>query len=279
MIVTGAPFAMNFEPDAPDPAIFVAFDLETTGLSAELDRIVEVGAARFDSLGRDLGWFQSLVNPLRPVHPRARAVHGISDSELALAETAGAVLPRFLAWLDECPGATLLAHNASFDAGFLGAELARNGLPRLPLAIVDTLPLSRRRVTDVPNHRLDTLAMRLGLDPGESHRALADAMRVKGLWLALTAGAIPMTSVIYPIAAPDGSPPVPSGWDVLSEAMALGRMVRITYDGGTHGLAPREITPRRFHHMGGVAYVVAQCHASAVEKRFRLDRVVRCEVL
>src|SRR6516225_1314648 len=82
-------------------AKFVAFDLETTGLSAASDRIVEVGAVRFDSSGEVLGEFERLVNPLRPSGPGARAVHGISDAELALAETAEVVLPEFVDFLGD----------------------------------------------------------------------------------------------------------------------------------------------------------------------------------
>ncbi len=51
------------------------------------------------------------------------------------------------------------------------------------------------------------------------------------------------------------------------------------YDGGSRGPSPREITPRRFLHKGGIAYVVALCHADVFEKSFRLDRVRRYEVL
>lgn len=264
--------------DAPGPP-FVALDLETTGLSPDRDRIVEVGAIRFDASGRDRDRFQSLVNPNRAVSPRAREIHGIPDAELALAPPSEVILPRFLAWLDEAPGSTLIAHNASFDAAFLGAELGRIGLARPSLAIVDTLPLSRALLPDSPNHRLETLAGRFGLDLGSSHRALADSARVKGLWLALTGGVVPERLVSYPIAATPGAPPVPSGWESLAEAMAASRRIRMTYQGGTHGLVPREITPRRFRHMGGVAYVVAHCHASASEKTFRLDRVLMWEVV
>jgi DNA polymerase III epsilon subunit family exonuclease len=261
------------------PPIFVAFDLETTGLSAEHDRIVEIGACRFDANGRDLGQFQSLVNPLRPVHPRAHAVHGISDDELATQPDATLVLPGFLEWLSEFPEATLLAHNAAFDAAFLGAELARIGHPPIPFDVVDTLPLSRRLVVDVPNHQLATLSRRFGLDESGAHRALADAIRVKGLWLAMTSGETPSPRIAYPIAVPSGDVPVPSGWDFLSTAMVSRRVVRIAYEGGTRGLAPREITPLRFNHMGGVAYVVAHCHVSATEKSFRLDRVKSYELV
>ncbi len=64
--------------------MFLALDLETTGLSPIEDRIVEVGAVKFDALGRELGRFESLVDPRRPMPPRARAVHGISDADLAV---------------------------------------------------------------------------------------------------------------------------------------------------------------------------------------------------
>src|SRR3954452_15079275 len=98
---------------------YVAFDLETTGLSATSDRIVEVGAVRFDASGQEMGIFERLVNPLRLSGARARAIHGISDAELARAETAEVVLPEFLAFLGDPDRTTLLAHNAAFDAGFL----------------------------------------------------------------------------------------------------------------------------------------------------------------
>lgn len=254
--------------------VFVALDLETTGLSPQTDRIVEIGAIQFDESGTDLGSFQSLVNPLRPVNPRARAIHGISDEELLLAPLSSEVLPRFLNWLGETREPILLAHNASFDAAFLGASLARLGLlEESRREIVDTLPLARKRLPFLPNHRLETIAARHQLDLSGAHRALTDSLRVKGIWLALTEGEVPSDSVAYPIAAPTVEPPVPSGWDELLRAIELGRRLRISYEGGSLGPAPREITPRRFRHMGGVAYIVAECHASSIEKTFRLDRM------
>jgi len=66
---------------------------------------------------------------------------------------------------------------------------------------------------------------------------------------------------------------------LASARIASGRSVRITYDGGTRGISPRSITPRRFQQKGGVAYVVAYCHLDSLEKSFRLDRIRHCEVL
>jgi len=259
---------------------YVAFDLETTGLSAGSDRIVEIGAVRFDALGRELGSFERLVNPLRPSGAGARAVHGISDEELSRAETAAIVLPDFLEFLGEPSRTTMLAHNATFDAGFLGRELGRLGRPMPGHAVVDTLALSRKRWPTLRSHKLDTLSRRLGLDPTGPHRALADARRVLGLWIALGSGAVPGEEPLaYPIFDARGPLPAPFGWSGVAEAIARDGVVRIEYEGGTRGLAPRDISPRRFANRGGVAYLVAVCHFDLREKEFRLDRVRRHVIL
>ena len=109
---------------------FVALDLETTGLMAETDRIVEIGAVRFLPDGREIGRFQRLVNPQRPMSPAAYAIHGLSDADLADAAPAREILPEFLSFLGDADSTALIAHNAAFDAGFLGRELSRAGLPR-----------------------------------------------------------------------------------------------------------------------------------------------------
>ena len=164
---------------------FVALDLETTGLMAETDRIVEIGAVRFLADGREIGRFQRLVNPQRPMSPAAYAIHGLSDADLADAAPAHEILPEFLVFLGD-PGATsLIAHNAAFDAGFLGRELGRAGLPAPTHSLFDTLALARRRLPDLASHRLDYLARALGLDSSDAHRALADSLRVKAIWLLL----------------------------------------------------------------------------------------------
>jgi DNA polymerase III epsilon subunit family exonuclease len=261
---------------------FVAFDLETTGLMAETDRIVEVGAVRFDASGREMGRFERLINPGRPMSPAAQKVHGLSDADLADAEPARTVLPEFLAFLGDPSSATLLAHNASFDAGFLGRELGRLGLPLPPFAVVDTLALARRKLPDLYDHRLDTLSRLFGLGLDDRHRALADSLRVKGLWLALQVQADqePATPLVsYPVYDPRRRVPAPLGWERLSEAIERGWRVRMEYAGGSRGNTPREVTPRAFVHRGGVAYLVAFCHLDAFEKSFRLDRVRRYEVM
>jgi DNA polymerase-3 subunit epsilon len=260
---------------------FVAFDLETTGLSPVVDRIIEIGAVRFDSSGRELATFETLVNPHRPSGPNARAVHGIDDEDLTRAPEAEVVLPAFVAFLGHHERTTLLAHNATFDAGFLGRELARYGLPLPAHSVVDTLAWSRRRWPSLGSHKLGNLAIRFGLDPGGPHRALADARRVVGLWRELRSGWAPGDEPPLAYRIFDGRlpPPAPEGWGGVVGAIGRDQSLRISYAGGTRGIKPRLVTPRGFAHRGGVAYLVAVCHHDSREKEFRLDRVRSFEVI
>ena len=259
---------------------YVALDLETTGLMAETDRIVEIGAVRFLATGQEIGRFQRLVNPQRRMSPAAYAIHGLSDADLALAPPAREILPEFLAFLGDSATTALMAHNASFDAGFLGRELGRAGLSIPTHSLFDTLALARRRLPQLASHRLDNLAQILGLDPADAHRALADSLRVKEIWLLLRGASEPRDALVsYRIFDPRDSEPTPEGWEPLLSAAARGSVVRIEYDGGTRGATPRSITPRRFVQRGGATYLVAFCHLDSFEKSFRLDRIRGVELI
>jgi DNA polymerase III epsilon subunit family exonuclease len=259
---------------------YVALDLETTGLLASSDRIVELGAVRFDGKGRETGRFERLVNPGRRMPRAAHQVHGIGDEDLVDAPPIGEVLPAFMAFLGDPGGTRLLAHNASFDAGFLGTELARCGHPECRHEVTDTLALARRRLVRLSNHRLDTLSASLGLSGHGSHRALADSLRVKELWLALGGPEVPDEELVtYPVSGSIGRGLIPVAWAGLADAIERGWIVRMAYSGGTRGTAPRDVTPRAVIQRGGMSYLVAFCHLDAQEKSFRLDRVLRYEII
>ncbi|WP_422926377.1 exonuclease domain-containing protein [Singulisphaera sp. PoT] len=262
------------------PLEFVALDLETTGLMAETDRVVEIGAIRFDAEGVELARYETYVNPGRPMSPAAQAIHGISDEDLADAPSFREIFPGLVEFLGPAESTVLLAHNASFDAGFLGREFSRIDIPPPRHSVVDTLTVARRLIPDACDHRLETLARLLGLDEGPTHRALADSQRVKGLWMRLGGSAIPKEfQIAYPIVDRQGAAPLPSGWERLLNAISRGARVRMRYDGGSRGEEPREITPRQIVNRGGTAYLVAFCHLDAFEKSFRLDRVRQYDVL
>ncbi len=151
---------------------FVVVDLETTGGSPVDDAITEIGAVRFEGAER-VGSFQSLVDPERPIPPAITHLTGISDRSVAGAPSLATVLPTFLEF---ARGAVIVAHNASFDVGFLNANLLRLDYPMLPAPAVCTAKLARRLVwPEVPNVRLRTLAGYFRTRVQPTHRALQDA--------------------------------------------------------------------------------------------------------
>ena len=146
-------------------AVFVAFDLETTGLDPKFDRIVEIGAAKFDKKGL-IARFSALVNPGIPMPPEAERVNKISDRMLKGKPSLDGVLPDFLAFIR---GAVLMAHNTDFDCGFLRCQAPFSN------PIADTLAYSRERFPGRRSYSLQNLALDLGLPAGDAHRAEGDA--------------------------------------------------------------------------------------------------------
>lgn len=166
----------------------IVFDTETTGLDPREDRVIEIGGLelvnRFPS-GRT---FHVYLNPQgRSVHPDAQAVHGISNADLADKPAFHDIVSDFLDFID---GARLVAHNATFDMGFVNAELARVGeLPIGPDRVVDTLLIARRKHPMGPNS-LDALCKRYGVDNSRRafHGALLDAELLADVYIELMGG-------------------------------------------------------------------------------------------
>ena len=148
----------------------VAFDLETTGLSAHDDRMTEIGAVIFSG-GEIKATFHTFVNPERPIPPEITKLTGITDRDVFDAPDEAAALRAFLDFAGDRP---LAAHNAEFDMSFLFAAADRAGLPYDPV-YVDTLSLSRILLPDLSRHKLDIVARRLELPAFEHHRASDDA--------------------------------------------------------------------------------------------------------
>ena len=259
------------------PVHFIALDLETTGLWAATDRIVEIAAVRFSATGEEICCFQTLVNPEQPVSPGAFAVHGLSDEVLGQARPAREVLPEFLEFLGAPDSSRLIAHNAAFDAGFLGSELKRVGLEPPGHSLYDTLALSRLRLPMLASHRLDSIARHFGVDPAGAHRAMADSLLVKEIWLRLGGHRQCDRPISFRLFDARKAVALPEGWEALEQAVERGCVIRIEYEGGTRGTAPRSITPRRLESRGGSTFLVAHCHLDSLEKSFRVDRILSLE--
>ena len=151
---------------------FCVVDLETTGGNTATCAITEVGAVKVRG-GEVLGTFQTLVNPGQAIPPTVTVLTGLTDAMVRRAPGIDQVLPSFLEFLG---GAVIVGHNVAFDLAFLQRAMRRWGGPLLGNQRLDTLALARRLLADeVPNHKLSSLAERLGLAHRPSHRALDDA--------------------------------------------------------------------------------------------------------
>jgi len=165
-------------------AEYAIIDFETTGLSAGWHRIIEVGAVRVRE-GAVVDTFSQLLDPGVPVPAFITGLTGISNAMVRGQPSPEQVMPALRAFLGDCPA---VAHNASFDAGFYRAELARAGLAD-ERPFLCTMRLARRLVPDAPNHQLGVLARHLQLEPPagfRAHRALGDALLTAALWDRLT---------------------------------------------------------------------------------------------
>lgn len=151
--------------------IFVAFDIETTGLSAHIDRIVELGGVKYKD-GQIIDQFNELINPEMPMPIGASQINGITDKMLVGKPLLNQVLPQFLEFIEN---AILIAHNAKFDLGFIIKSMSRLGLGALNNDFVDTMPMSQSAFPGRPNYKLQSLAHDLNIKALEAHRAADDA--------------------------------------------------------------------------------------------------------
>jgi len=151
----------------------VVFDLETTGLSAWGDEIIEIGAIKI--IGNEIdqkNTFHSLVNPKRLIPPEASNISGITNEMVKDAPTIDKVLPEFLEFVGD---AYWVAHNARFDMSFIMKHLMQMKLKR-QIEVYDTVVFSRRAFPNEARHNLDILCERLALkfDPKTRHRSMTD---------------------------------------------------------------------------------------------------------
>ncbi len=170
--------AVHGEKNMPLDGEFVAFDLETTGLSAEKEVITEIGAVILRD-GEVVDTFQTFVDPKRPLEPKIVELTGITDAMLRGAPDIAEALPDFLHFCGDRP---LVAHNADFDVGFLTAACERLNIPFEP-TYIDTLVLSQNLMPHLSKHKLNIVADALSLPDFNHHRASDDALTCGYLYL------------------------------------------------------------------------------------------------
>ena len=148
---------------------YVVFDIETTGLNKDFDKIIEIGALKYRN-NILVSEFNYLVNPKIKIPEVITTITGIKDTDLITADTIDIVLPKFIDFIEDLP---LIAHNSEFDLGFINTNLKLLGMNKLTNKNIDTLLLAKKYLPQMYNYKLETLKKYFKINQ-VSHRAVWD---------------------------------------------------------------------------------------------------------
>lgn len=152
-------------------ATYVVFDVETTGLSAIYNDLIQVAASKMYK-GNIIAEFDEFINPGHPLSAFTTELTGITDDHVKNAKPLVQVLKEFQEF---CKDTVLVAHNASFDVGFMNANYERHGLPKITQPVIDTLEFARNLYPEYKRHGLGPLTKRFGVALEHHHMANYDA--------------------------------------------------------------------------------------------------------
>lgn len=148
---------------------YVIVDLETTGLRADTDKIIEIGAIKIENGNESI--YHSFVNPEIPISERIVEIVGITDEMVKDAPKIGEIIGEFIEFTKDLP---LLGHNLLFDFGFLKTAAVQNGYSFQKNGL-DTLDIARKYLPELESRKLDYLCEYFGIQDEQHHRAWNDA--------------------------------------------------------------------------------------------------------
>jgi DNA polymerase III subunit alpha, Gram-positive type len=161
---------------------FVVFDIETTGFSQNNDRIIEIGAVKVVG-GQITDKYSTFVNPEIPIPYEIEQLTSINDDMVIDAPKIETILPEFLEF---CEGCSLVAHNASFDVGFINKNAERMEITT-DFTVIDTVGLARILLPDLSRYKLNIVAKALNVSLENHHRAVDDAGATAEIFVKLCA--------------------------------------------------------------------------------------------
>lgn len=171
LVDDGVPIAYNEQHRKLSDDTYIVFDVETTGLSAVYNKIIELAAVKVHN-GEIIDKFERFANPHEPLSDTTINLTGITDDMVQDAPEIEDVLRDFEKFMGDD---ILVAHNASFDMGFLNEGFRKIGRGAAQNPVVDTLELARFLLPELKNHRLNTLCKKFDIELTQHHRAIYDA--------------------------------------------------------------------------------------------------------
>lgn len=170
LVDDGVPIVYDEQHRVLSEDTYVVFDVETTGLSAVYDTIIELAAVKVID-GEIVERFERFANPHHPLSSTTTELTGITDDMVKDAPEVEEVIRDFRDFIGD---AVLVAHNASFDMGFFYEASKKAALPSIAYPVIDTLELARFLYPELRNHRLNTLAKKFNIELTQHHRAIYD---------------------------------------------------------------------------------------------------------
>lgn len=156
---------------------YIVLDFETTGLRAGADKIIQIGAIKYGNHEvKDM--FNTIINPFRHIPDTVARLTGISNEMVKSAPSIEQKIVELLEFIGDLP---IIAHNASFDMGFLYALDDIGGISIPEYTVIDTVKLARKKITEASNHKLATLTEFLQLEH-DAHDAIGDCLATAAIY-------------------------------------------------------------------------------------------------
>jgi DNA polymerase III epsilon subunit family exonuclease len=257
------------------PEGLIAIDLETTGLSPLVDRIIEIAAFKITSNGVSV--YDTLINPEIPIPEHTTAIHNITDEMVVNSPKLIDVLAEFKEFLGELP---IVAHNAKFDLGFIVMGLQREKIKLSSSLIYCSCKMARITHKEMTNHKLGTLVKELNIPLVNHHRALDDAYAslmvfVKGLERLSNKDLLKSYGLLFSLDQFDElkTENLPVHLEELNKLVKESAVIEIQYSGGNHKnkFRPVKLTSLLNTPDGNILY--ARCLWSDIYKSFKLNKI------
>lgn len=261
--------------------VFVAFDLETTGLFPITSEIIEIGAVKFN-LNGEISRYQQLIKPINKVTQDSYSIHNISNEMLEDQPYISEVIDKFLEFIE---GAVLVAHNSMFDMSFISYALLKNKIDFPDNIALDTRILGHNLFPEIGNYKLSTLTNFFKIDGSIFHRAVFDAEYCMKVFLSIINSYFTENdsleevikynkTIDFSVISQDSDiDDLPNIYDPLKLAIKNSSRIKINYKRHNGEILEREITPIGFLKVKSKLYVEAFCHLRGEKRNFKINKI------